>query len=246
GALPHPGGGRPVEKGAPTGHLVAVDGNNDIARLQPGLACGADALPPRAEGARHPPDPHGFAHLARHRVEFGTEPRPLQLAAGNGAVHHQPDHVGGNGKTNAVRAAGTGEDGRVDADHAGRHVNQCAAGVAGVDRSIGLDEDLRVRVTDLRAAERRDYAARHGLADAERVADGQHHVAHFDGIGVLKFQVGEVALPALDAQHSDVRLVVELYDPGIELTTVGQCDADFRRPTDLDDVRVGDHHPFGG
>src|SRR5262249_52251546 len=161
-------------------------------------------------------------------------------------VHHQPDHVGGNGKTNTVRAAGTGEDGRVDADHAGRHVNQCAAGVAGVDRSIGLDVDLRVRVTDLRAAERGDYAARYGLADAERVADGQHHVAHFDGIGVLKFQVGEAALPALDAQHSDVRLVVELHDLGIELTTVGQCDADFRRPTDLDDVRVGNHHPFGG
>jgi hypothetical protein len=57
------------------------------------------------------------------------------------------------------------------------HVDQRAAGIAGIDRRIGLDEELIVGDADLRARQRRDDAMRHGLADAERIADGEHHVA---------------------------------------------------------------------
>ncbi len=56
------------------------------------------------------------------------------------------------------------------------HVDERAAGIAGIDRRIGLDEELVVGDADLRARERRDDAVGHGLADAEGIADRQHDV----------------------------------------------------------------------
>ena len=56
-------------------------------------------------------------------------------------------------------------------------VDQRAAGVAGVDRGVGLDEVLEGVDAEAGAAERRDDAAGHRLADAEGIADREHHVA---------------------------------------------------------------------
>ena len=61
-------------------------------------------------------------------------------------------------------------------------IGQRAAGVAGVDRRIGLDEILEGVDAELRAAERRDDAHRHLWADAEGVADGEHDVADADAV----------------------------------------------------------------
>ena len=98
----------------------------------------------------------------------------------------------------------------------------------------------------LGAGQRRDDAAGHGLADAERIADRQHLVAHLDRVGVLELQIGETAIAALDPQHRDVGLVVLLHDLGIELAPVGERDANLGRPADLDDMSVGDDDPLGG
>ena len=56
--------------------------------------------------------------------------------------------------------------------------HQRAAGIAGIDGGVGLDEELIVAGADLGARQRRDDAHGHGLADAEGIADRQHQVAH--------------------------------------------------------------------
>ena len=105
--------------------------------------------------------------------------------------HHQPHHVGWNGEADALAPAAFREDCGVDPDQPTLHVHQRAARVAGVDGRVGLDEELIVRNADARAGERRDDAAGNGLADAERIADGQHQVAHLKKIGVGEGEVGE-------------------------------------------------------
>jgi hypothetical protein len=57
------------------------------------------------------------------------------------------------------------------------------ASLTGVDRRIGLDEVLVGVQAQLVTASSTDDAHGHGLADAERVADGQSDVADLDLVG---------------------------------------------------------------
>ena len=77
--------------------------------------------------------------------------------------------------------------------------DQRAAGVALVDRGIRLDEVLEAPspLRRRRAPLGADDAHRHGLADAERVADREHDVADAHRVGVAerqRLQVGAVDL----------------------------------------------------
>ena len=76
------------------------------------------------------------------------------------------------------------------------HVDQRAAGVAGIDRGVGLDEELVVGDADLGARQRRDDAVGHGLADAERIADRQHHVADLQLVGIAELEEREASRSA--------------------------------------------------
>ena len=76
----------------------------------------------------------------------------------------------------------------VDPDHLALFVDQRAAGVAGVDRGVGLDhvrDREAVRGFDL-ALEGGDDAAGDRAVEAERVADRDHGVADFDLRGVAE------------------------------------------------------------
>ena len=83
-------------------------------------------------------------------------------------------------------------------------IDQRTAGIARIDGGVGLDEELVVGDADLRARQRRDDAVGHGLADPERIADGEHHVAHLQRIGIGEFQHGKLLALRLDAQHREV------------------------------------------
>ncbi len=61
-------------------------------------------------------------------------------------------------------------------------VDQRTAGIAGIDGSVGLDEELVVGDTDLGARYRRYDTVSYGLADTERIADGEHDVADLERI----------------------------------------------------------------
>ncbi len=67
-------------------------------------------------------------------------------------------------------------------------IDQRTARIAGIDRGVGLDEELIVGDADLRARHRRDDAMRHGLADAERIADRKHDVADLERVGIAELE----------------------------------------------------------
>ena len=99
------------------------------------------------------------------------------------AAHHVPGpdellldvarHVDRDGEGHAHEAAGAAEDLRVDADHFTGHVEQRAAGIAGIHRHVGLDEG-HVVLARYRASGGADDARGGAVLEAERRADGEH------------------------------------------------------------------------
>src|SRR5205823_938997 len=127
----------------------------------------------------------------------------------------------------------------VDADDFSLDVQQGAAGVAGVDRGVGLDEVGEGAALLLRrdgAAERGDDAGRDGAAEAEGVADGDDALADHQVARGADRRGGE-ALRA-DAQHRHVAVGVDADQLRRELRAVVEVDADRRRA--FDDVVVRD------
>ena len=82
----------------------------------------------------------------------------------------------------AALLVAAGRDLRVDADHLAVRVEQRAAGVAGVDRRVGLDPALDGRAVGRlqRAVERRDDPGRERVVESEGVADRVRGVADLD------------------------------------------------------------------
>ena len=103
--------------------------------------------------------------------------RPCPVAISWSAI--DLDGVRRDREADAVISAGVALDLRRDADHLAGEVEQRAAGVAVVDRGVGLDRALDRRVVgraDL-TIERADDAARDGAVEPERVADRDDAVA---------------------------------------------------------------------
>ena len=80
----------------------------------------------------------------------------------------------GNRESDPLVAAGiAGENGGVDADQMAFVIHQRAAGVAGIDRSVRLDEIFHLLDSQSAAAGCAHDSCGYRLADAERIADGQ-------------------------------------------------------------------------
>ena len=99
------------------------------------------------------------------------------MAALDEAGHHPLAEVRGDGESDALIATRAAENLAVDADETTLGIDERAAGVAGVDGGIGLDEIL-VHAGVIGAVLGADDALGHGLAEAKRIANGEHHVAH--------------------------------------------------------------------
>ena len=139
--------------------------------------------------------------------------------------------LAGMAKPMPLRAARAREDRGVDADEPAAEIDQRAAGIAGIDGGVGLDEELIVADADLCARDRRDDAVRHGLADAERIADREHQVADLQLVGIAEVEHREALVGALEAQHGEIAALVLEHDLGLELALVGERDLDLaRRP----------------
>ena len=84
--------------------------------------------------------------------------------------------VGGDREADALRAH---DDRRVDADHLAGRGDQRAAGIAGIERRVGLHDvlDHAAGARLQRAAERGDDAGRHRRVEAERIADRDRDLA---------------------------------------------------------------------
>ena len=92
------------------------------------------------------------------------------------------------------------------------------------------------------ARERRDDAAGHGLADAERIADREHQIADLERIGIAERRVGRLRL-GVDVQHREVGA----SSPPISTAANSRRSASTTViwSASVDDVVVGDDQAVG-
>ena len=134
----------------------------------------------------------GLRHVTRGpQAQYGQYSEPSWAGACWVCGWKAPDFIcsitlhGGvdrHGEADALVAAALRGDLLVDADHVATRVDQRTAGVAGVDRGVGLDaagDDRAVRRLQL-AVGRRDDARREREVEAQRVADGDDLFADRD------------------------------------------------------------------
>ena len=103
-------------------------------------------------------------------------------------------------------------------------VDQRAAGIAGIDGGVGLDEEVISRDATAGARQRGDDAAGDGLADAERIADRQHEVADLDASKSRELERRQLLAAGIDPQHGKVGARIGATSLRVELAAVGQRD----------------------
>ncbi len=95
-----------------------------------------------------------------------------------------PGHIAGNRKADADASAGGTGNGRIDPHHFAIDIDQRSAGVAWVDRRIGLNKIFKVGDADIRTPHGADNAERHSAAQAQWISDGQHKIADSERAGI--------------------------------------------------------------
>ena len=140
-----------------------------------------------------------------------------------------------------MRAARLGKDRAVDADEVARRVDERAAGVAGIDRRIGLDEVLEAIDAEMVAPERADDAHRDGVAEAERIADREHDVADLQMLHRAERDGRQVF--AVGLEHGEIRFGIDAAHMRMQLASIGQYELDIVGA--FDDVVIREHVAFG-
>ena len=215
----------------------AIEGGDDITALKAGLICGTSA--------HDRVDVDSFRHVVGGSSRcidgdhLNAEVASLGLAvnlSGRTArelVDNLNDLACRDGVAHALDIRGRVlRD--VDADQLTLHVEQAAAGVAGVNGGIGLQKTghraaIRgLKVTILRG----DDAGGHGLTIAQGVADGDDLIADLNCIGIsegcdadrAQCVTGQIRL--LDGQQCDVRIGILTLEGSIGARAVDKLDGD--------------------
>ena len=115
-------------------------------------------------------------------------------------------------------------------------IHERAAGIARIDRRIGLNEVLIRLGIVVGAAERADDAGGHRVTERKRIADREHEVADFGLTRVRERHFDEIF--RVDLQHRHIGGFVAADDLRLELPIVEQRDGDLVGV--FDDVCVGD------
>jgi hypothetical protein len=89
------------------------------------------------------------------------------------------------------------------------------------------------------AGERRNDAARRGLPDAERVADGEHQIAHLERVGIAD-RDGRKRFFRIDLEDREIERLVLEQNPACEFPAVRSRHLDLVGATD--DVEVCHYH----
>ena len=104
-------------------------------------------------------------------------------------------------------------------------VDERAAGIARIDRRVGLDEVLEAVDAELIASKRADDAERDRAAETEWIADCQYDIADLNRLRRGERDRRQVA--ALGFQHREVRLRIAAANARLQLTPVGKDDLDI-------------------
>ena len=127
----------------------------------------------------------------------------------------------------------------VDPDHPARAVEQRTAGVAGVDRGVGLDHMIDrepVGGAD-RPLDSGDDPGGDGVLKPERVADRDRLVADLDARGVAERKRMELGLGRVHLQHREVGRRVAPDDARVDRVLVAELDRHRLRALDHVAVR---------
>ncbi|MFN8623477.1 MAG: hypothetical protein U0869_22290 [Chloroflexota bacterium] len=218
---------------------LAVQARDDVALLEAGVGRGA-VLDDRL-GVRGRIDVDPGARLDRQLVVRGdlgidilvadADPRPRDLLARHHLLDDRLGEVDGQREPDAGRVA---RDRGVDADDVALGIHERAARVAGVDRSVGLDQVAQVLgalahlVGDVDLAVKTAHdAGRDGARElAERVAHGDRGLA--DAQRVRLAERGGRQILAVDLDEREVRQRVDADGLAVELGAVGQDDDHLR------------------
>ena len=155
------------------------------------------------------------------RLQTGTQPGPDQFALAHRGIDNSGDHLDRDGETDPVRSSRARENHGVHTDQLAIHIDQRAAGIARIDRRVGLDEGGKISLADIGASQRRHNAGGHGLADTEGVADRQDKITDLDIAAHVKGQDRQGFI-GLNPQDCQIGGLVGQQDLGRELAAVGQ------------------------
>src|SRR5690606_17489783 len=131
-----------VHRAATVTGWFAVDAEDQVSRLQPGLLRRAVAVNAGDDDARVAFQTEGLRQLRRQRLYLDAQIAADHLAVLDDRAHHLQCQLHRYGETDTLRTAGLGEDRRVDPHQIAMGIDQRTAGVARVDGRIGLDEVL--------------------------------------------------------------------------------------------------------
>jgi hypothetical protein len=184
---------------------------------------------------------HGAGEARREILYDDARRAARDLAVGYQFARDRAHHVDGNGESHANIAAALAEDRGVHSNELPGHIDERAPGIAGIDRSIRLDEILVVLDAESRASKGADETEAGCLSQPEPIADGDV-VPDPEVLGSAKGHGLQIV--SRNLQHRDIGLWVGADQLGAALAAVVQRDLDFLRI--FDDVVVGDDETARG
>ena len=171
------------------------------------------------QNALHVLESHGLGNPRSYVLNHDSEIRAVDLAMIQDLIHHLTGEIDGNCKPDAfVAARSVRKDGRIDADEFAAIIHQRAAGIARIDRRVGLNEIFVVLDAQIAAIHGADDSHRDGLPDSKWISDGQGIIAYLDFGRITDGDGGEVA--SFDLQHGDIRFGIGADDFGLQLALI--------------------------
>ena len=209
------------------GNRLAVEAEDHIARLNAAGLGRAVVVDAGDERAVRLVQPEALGNFVGDRLDAHAEPAAVHGMIGlpDQRGRDRLGKVGGDRETDADRPAAGRIDRRGDADDLAIHVEHRPAGVAPVDRGVGLQEVVVGSRIDV-ALPRRKNAGGDAAAEAERVADRQHQIADPRHVAVAPAG-GNQLLVGLYLQDRDIGLAVAADQFGLEVGVVMQDDGDL-------------------
>ena len=163
---------------------------HDVARLEAGFVCRAARSYLRNQRAISGLEAEGFSQVVVYFLNHHADAAALNFAVAAQLVGHIHGYIDGDGEGDAHKAAGLAVDLGIYAHHLPAQVEQWAAGVAGVDGHVGLDERGIVFIGQAAAFGGND-AGGYAVVEAERCADGGYPFAYAQGFGIADFDGGQ-------------------------------------------------------
>ena len=185
----------------------------------PALAAGLSFSTERNERPGRLLEPERFGERLVHFLDRHADAPAGHFPVLDELGLHLGRDVDRNGERQALVAAGAAVDLRIDSDHFAVHVEERSAGIARVDRHVGLYE-RDVGAVGQRARLGADDAGGDGVVEAVGRADGHDPFADAHGIGIADLDHGQVG--RIDLDDRDVGLRVGADDLRGEFALVGE------------------------